>query len=109
MVREILQTQMEAAELGVMAQDVAKCLKLFGLAIRSHAHHFVFVAESRKAQILCDCRVIQAERMGEGDCAINLHAVAHPEAPHGAGKSPRPSAESKNACSKGETKNALAK
>src|SRR5438034_8609862 len=32
------------------------------------------------------CRVIQAERMGEGDCAINLHAVAHPEAPHGAGK-----------------------
>src|SRR5207249_1966516 len=50
-------------ELGVVAQDVAKCLKLFGLAIRSHAHHFVFVAESRKAQILCDCRVIQAERM----------------------------------------------
>src|SRR5256885_9343185 len=83
---EILQSQMETGELVAVAQDVAEGFKLFRLAIRSQAHHFVFVTKLRKAQILRDCGVIQAERVRKWNCAVNLHAVADPQAPHGARK-----------------------
>ena len=77
---------MEAGELVVLAQNVAKYFKLLRLTVRGQPHHFVFVTELRKAEILCDCRVVQAERVREWNCAVNLHAVADPQAPHGARK-----------------------
>src|SRR5690348_6373882 len=86
MMREIFQAQMEAGELVVVAQNVAKYFKSLRLTVRGQAHHFVFVTELRKAEILRDCGVIQAERVWERDCASDLHPIADPQAPHSACK-----------------------
>src|SRR5437879_13668988 len=84
--REVFEAQVEAGELAVLAQNVAKYFKLLRLTVRGQAHHFVFVTELRKAEILCDCRVVQTERVREWNCAVNLHAVAESHAPHRARK-----------------------
>ncbi len=83
---EIFQPQIESIELVVVAQDVAKRLKLLGLAVGGEPHHFVFITEFQEAQILRDRRIVQSQRMGKGDGPVNFHSVAYPEAAHRAGK-----------------------
>src|SRR5580700_12332103 len=86
--REIVEAELEAEIAAVVAEaeDVAEGLEVCGLAVGGEAHHFVLVAEFQEAEILRDRAVIETERMGEDDRAVNAHAVAGAHAPHGAGE-----------------------
>jgi len=86
--REVVEAELEAEIAAVVAEpeDVAKGFEVRGLAVGGEAHHFVFVAKFQEAEILGDRAVIEAERMGEGDRAVDAHAIAAARAPHGAGE-----------------------
>src|ERR1700688_481739 len=59
---------------------------MLGLAISAEAHHFVFIAEFQEAEILRDGAVKKPQRVRKRDGAVDIHAAALTNAPHGAGK-----------------------
>ena len=85
MVLEIFQSQAET-DASVGADDLAELLEIGRLAVSGQAHHFVLVAEFAEAQVLRHGRVIHAQGMGKRNRAVDVHAVAPPGSPHGAGE-----------------------
>src|SRR2546422_4363896 len=70
----------------VRAHDVAESVELLGLPVGGETHHFVFVAEFQEAEILCQRRVIQPERMRKRHGALNFHPRPCTCPPHRAGE-----------------------
>src|ERR1700737_5027188 len=106
MVGEVVEAETETVttRIFVEADDVAKGFKLIGPAIGAEAHHFVFIAEFQEAEILGDGAVKKSQRMRERDGAVNVHAVAVSNAPHGAGKIPEAIGGEKSGGLKGRNK-----
>src|ERR1700693_3598136 len=88
MVGEVIEAEAKTVGAGIFveAHNVAEAFQLIGLTIGAEAHHFVFIAEFQEAEILSDGAVKKAKRVREGDSAVDLHAAAVSNAPHGAGK-----------------------
>src|SRR6516162_7848088 len=63
------------------AEDFAHGVQIERPAVSSKAHHFVFVAVMKKAQVLGQGRVKDAERVGEVDALIDSDTRFHPESP----------------------------
>src|SRR5258707_10532155 len=80
MMREIFQAEAKSGALCMY--DVAKFRQKFRVAVRSEAHHFVFVTEFQKAEILRDRTVIKPQRMRKRDRTVNVHAPFEARAPH---------------------------
>src|SRR5947209_2540107 len=78
------QTKSISAAVCVKSYDFAKRLQLFGLSIRSQAHHLVLIAEFLEAEVLRHRCVRQPYRMGESHGARDLHAACFTDTPHGA-------------------------
>ena len=53
------------------------------LAVSRETHHFVFIAEFQEAEILRHGAVVQAERVGKSDGAVDVHAISAARSPHG--------------------------
>ncbi len=101
--REIFKAEPEGQR-PIGAHDAAKFVQISGLAIGGEAHHFVFIAELPEAEILRERGVIHPQRMRESNFAQSVHVADLRQCAHMAlAKSPRPSAESTAALSKGET------
>ena len=87
MMREVIEAQPESVP--IRTHDIAKRFELFRLAIRREAHHFVFIAELQKAQVLRDGAIEEAQRMRKRDHPVDLHPAAFAGAPHGAREIPK--------------------
>src|ERR1700693_5346540 len=85
---EVIEAEPETIGAGCFfkADDVAEGFNTIGLAIGTEAHHFVFVAEFQEAEILRDGAVKKAQRVRESNGAVDVHATAVANTPHGAGK-----------------------
>src|ERR1700722_281445 len=88
MVGEIVEAEPETVDARVFieADDVAKGFQMLGLAISAEPHHFVFIAEFQEAKILRDSAVKKSKRMRKRHRAVDVHAAALGDTPHGAGK-----------------------
>lgn len=88
------------------AYDPAYFAKAGGLAIGRQTHDLVFVPLIRKAQVMRERLIEEAERVREMDPPHDLDVLARPT-PHAAlAKSPKPPTETTTASSNGETWNA---
>ena len=85
---EIIETKPKTklAAVGVEPHDIAKGFRIFWFAVGAQAHDFVFIAKFQKAKILRDRAVIEAKRMRESDGAVDVHAIAAADSPHGTGE-----------------------
>src|ERR1700734_2934479 len=69
---EILEAQAERkGAIGI--NDAAEFVQKFRLAVRGQAHHFVFVAEFPKANVLRESGVVHTQRMRESDLTDHSH------------------------------------
>ena len=89
MVFEILEPQPEA-DASIGADDAAELVEEGRLAVGAQAHHFVFIAELSKSQVLRDSRVIHTEGMWKRNRPVDVHAIAEAASPHGAGEIAEP-------------------
>ena len=70
----------------VRAHNVSENIELLGLPVGGETHHLVLVAEFQEAEILCQRRVIQPERMRKRHGTLNFHARPCARPPHCAGE-----------------------
>jgi hypothetical protein len=85
MMPEVTQIQTERAVLA-HAHDLAHGVEELWFAVGRQAHHLVFIAEVRKAKVLCERRIEDPERMRKVDASIDPDPVAASHPPGRAGK-----------------------
>src|SRR5271155_3193412 len=83
LMREISEAETEG-ERAVHANDPAKLIEKFRLAVRRQAHHFVFVAEFPEAEVLRERRIVHSERVRKPDISEDVHPRPRARRPHGA-------------------------
>ena len=101
-VAEVGEVQFEAAVANEF-HDAAHLRQEAWRSVGRQPHHFVFVAVMRKAEILRDRLIENAERMREQRPALDVDGRASPTPQAALAKSPKPSTETTTASSNGET------
>src|SRR5262245_11891628 len=86
--REISQRQMKSGT--VRMNYLAKLLEKLRFAVRAKPHHFVFVAEFQKSQILRDRAVVESQRMGKRYRSMHVHPPLKSRPPHRTRKIAKP-------------------
>lgn len=99
---EVVHLEPEAAIGGILVKQLADFIDVARLAVRGHAHHFVFAVVDTEAEIGGERRIEQADRMGEAlffkqcDRVATAGRVAVPCAGRGAERRRCPFADAVN-------------